>query len=241
MARVSTHDLQGSLAHTSVADVLQFLHIGARTGALQAVGPGQHGGTVWIRDGELYDAVFGEVAGIDALAQMIPWRDGEFWFESDGHSPRVTLDAPLASCLMQAAQRLDELDRDGDAVDHQHAAGRRVLEEFLESTEATLVLLLDSEATGDLVVGDQEGLEVDALSAAFREMLSGAEFVASVLGCETEGELTLQLDRHEVWMACSGPFRLAVIAPSTARLGVIRHRSKRLVQDLHEILDVETP
>jgi predicted regulator of Ras-like GTPase activity (Roadblock/LC7/MglB family) len=224
-----------------VADVLQFLHIGARTGALQATAPNQPAGTVWIRDGELYDAAFGDVVGIEALAQMIPWRDGEFWFDNDGRSPRITLDAPLASCLMQAAQRLDELDRAGDGGRHQDAAGRRVLEEFLESTEATLVLLLDSETTGDLVVGDQEGLEVDALSAAFREMLSGAGFVASVLGCETEGELTLQLDRHEVWMACSGPFRLAVIAPATARLGVIRHRSKRLVQDLQDILDGEAP
>lgn len=240
MERTVAHDLQGSLAHSSIADVLQFLHIGDRTGALWTSGPDHSEGAIWIRNGELYHAAYEDLVGVDALARMISWRQGEFWFTSDESVPTVTLEAPLTSCLMQAAQRLDEVRRDEAAPPMPtDERCRALLGEFVEQAEASLAMLLTRDGTPGRAAGDTAELELDALSAAFREVVSGAGFIASVLGCDTRGEIILELDRYQAVLVSAGPARLAVIAPSTARLGVIRHRSKRLVEDLREVLESE--
>ena len=70
-------DLQGSLAFTTLTDVLQFLNTTGRTGELSVEGgPDKQASKVYFDRGAVYHAQEGTTTGIDALVEIISWVEG---------------------------------------------------------------------------------------------------------------------------------------------------------------------
>lgn len=100
----------GSLAEMSVADVIEVLAKGKKSGLLRlrsARSPGP--GEVWLDTGKIIHAVSPpEQVGETALWTLLRLSEGEFLFESGIFPPTRTIDAPTEWLLLEGLRRLDE-------------------------------------------------------------------------------------------------------------------------------------
>ncbi len=72
--------LQGNLAQTPMHDLLQFIALGKRTGALQ-VASGRRAGTVWFVEGTIVKNTFRGKQGMEGLFQVLDLKEGDFEFQ----------------------------------------------------------------------------------------------------------------------------------------------------------------
>ena len=72
--------LSGNLAETSFADLIQFYSISRQTAAVTVVSPAgrDHDVVVFIENGDIVDARFGAITGVDAVRRALRLREGEF-------------------------------------------------------------------------------------------------------------------------------------------------------------------
>ena len=99
--------LQGSLADIALPDVIQLVSVSGKTGAFTLSGDGVDG-KIFIKDGQITDAVAGKLGGEYAVYEMAGWHKGQFIFTAGIESERVTVNKSNTSLMMEAARRLDE-------------------------------------------------------------------------------------------------------------------------------------
>ncbi len=99
--------LQGSLADIALPDVIQLVSVSGKTGVFTLSGDGADG-KIFIKDGQITDAVAGKLGGEYAVYEMAGWHKGQFIFTAGIESERVTINKSNTSLMMEAARRLDE-------------------------------------------------------------------------------------------------------------------------------------
>jgi len=99
--------LQGSLADIALPDVIQLVSVSGKTGVFTLSGEGADG-KIFIKDGQITDAVAGKLIGEFAVYEMAAWRKGQFIFTANIESDKVTVTKSNTSLMMEAARRLDE-------------------------------------------------------------------------------------------------------------------------------------
>jgi len=99
--------LQGSLSELSLPDVVQLVSVSGKTGAFEIQGEHETG-RIYLRDGQIVDALVGNLRGDSAVYEMAIWSQGTFIFEPGKESGSVTIHMSNASLMMEAARRLDE-------------------------------------------------------------------------------------------------------------------------------------
>jgi hypothetical protein len=99
--------LQGSLADIALPDVIQLVSVSGKTGVFTLSGDGVDG-KIFIKDGQITDAVAGKLGGEYAVYEMAGWHKGQFIFTAGIESERVTVNKSNTSLMMEAARRLDE-------------------------------------------------------------------------------------------------------------------------------------
>ncbi len=99
--------LQGSLSELSLPDVIQLVSVSGKTGAFHLVN-GDDQGQIFLKDGQIIDAVIGNLRGEQAVYEMAIWSNGDFSFTPGETSTEVTVQRSNANLMMEAARRLDE-------------------------------------------------------------------------------------------------------------------------------------
>lgn len=224
-------DLRGSLARTSIGDVLQFLHAGGRTGELAVTTPDRPEiGRAYLSNGHLMHVSVGETRGVDGLMELLAWHEGAFRFSSDVLCPTVTIDMPMQAALVEAARRLDERLHSEPPPDPREVIGDH-LERFVSASE---VMAAFYRAGDDLVARTADGAEVDleALTTGLAAVLAGIEELGRGMKSGGLRELVIEFEKHEVMTVPVAAGRLVVVAASGARMGVVRHRTKQLAADV---------
>ena len=109
--------LSGNLSETSFTDLIQFYNISRQTAALTVVSPAgpEHDVVVFMENGEIIDARFGEMGGIDAVRRAMRLREGEFHVELNVSAKKRTIWESCSKLL------LDEMVSDDEA---QNGAGK---------------------------------------------------------------------------------------------------------------------
>jgi response regulator RpfG family c-di-GMP phosphodiesterase len=100
----------GSLAEMSVADVVEVLSKGKKTGALH-LSPAASAarGDVWLDAGRIVHAACPPgSSGQDALFALLRVKAGEFAFEAGVAAPTRSIDAPTEWLMLEALRRIDE-------------------------------------------------------------------------------------------------------------------------------------
>jgi hypothetical protein len=90
----------GTIATTSLSDVLALYARAGRTGVLDVRSPARTG-SVWFEDGELVHAACGVQTGRTALFEVLCWNEGRFAFRG-GPSPARSLSGSVPELLAQA-------------------------------------------------------------------------------------------------------------------------------------------
>ena len=99
--------LQGSLSELSLPDVIQMVSVSGKTGVF-SVTRHDEVGKIYLRDGQIVDAVVNTLRGDNAVYEMAIWSEGEFSFNPGEDCETVTIHLSNANLMMEAARRLDE-------------------------------------------------------------------------------------------------------------------------------------
>ncbi len=99
--------LHGSLSELSLPDVIQIVSVSGKTGVFEINRSGEVG-KIYLRDGQIVDALVGALRGDNAVYEMAIWSEGEFSFISGEQTDNVTIHLSNANLMMEAARRLDE-------------------------------------------------------------------------------------------------------------------------------------
>ena len=99
--------LQGSLSELSLPDVIQLVSVSGKSGAFH-LKKGEDQGKIYLKDGQITDAVIGNLRGEQAVYEMAIWSSGDFSFTPGETSTDVTVQRSNANLMMEAARRLDE-------------------------------------------------------------------------------------------------------------------------------------
>ena len=99
--------LQGSLSELPLPDVIQLVSVSGKTGAFEIQGE-LEAGRIFLRDGQIVDAMVGRLRGDSAVYEMAVWSQGSFVFRPNEETEQVTIHISNANLMMEAARRLDE-------------------------------------------------------------------------------------------------------------------------------------
>jgi predicted regulator of Ras-like GTPase activity (Roadblock/LC7/MglB family) len=231
-------DLRGSLAFTTLTDVVQFLHTTGRTGELWVEGgPEQRAAQVYFERGSVYHAQEGSNVGIDALVEIISWVEGSFIFSADKMVPSVSIEDPLPNILVEAARRLDEHRRRVAELESERAP-QRMLEAFVESSGAVGAILMERDGSPIASAGHDNGdIDMTALSRDFGSVIETIDRLGSNQNCQPFDGSFIEFDRIQLLCLPVSAAVLVVVAPSQAQLGVIRHKTQHLADELAQALD----
>jgi len=107
-SQAAAKELEGSLAHMSVPDVLQFLHLNKKEGELRIIS-GEKRGMVLIKGGEIYNCVLDEAEKEKALYRMLQWTEGTFEFVPGVVNIAKKIRSSTGNLLMEGMRQIDEL------------------------------------------------------------------------------------------------------------------------------------
>ena len=99
--------LQGSLSELSLPDVIQMVSVSGKTGVFE-VSRSDEVGKIFLKDGQIVDALVGALHGDHAVYEMAIWSEGDFSFIPGEETDNVTIHLSNANLMMEAARRLDE-------------------------------------------------------------------------------------------------------------------------------------
>lgn len=110
---IGAKEIEGSLSQMSLADLLQVLHLNKKEGELKITGGGSVG-TVYLKDGNIYNAVLNEAEKEKALFRLLRWKEGTFAFHPQPvHFPQ-RIKATPGSLLMEGMRQIDEFEKRKD-------------------------------------------------------------------------------------------------------------------------------
>ncbi len=98
--------ISGSLAYTHLSDLLQFFEISRKTGRLNIL-DGRRQGYVYIKDGQVVDAVFRRQKGVEGLYQMMSLPSGIFEMELGREAEEKTIHDSTTNLILNWAVEAD--------------------------------------------------------------------------------------------------------------------------------------
>lgn len=99
--------LVGDLKDLALVDIIQINCIGRNTARLTVHYP-TGDGIFYFQDGEVVDARFGELTGIDAVYQALRYNEGSFRIDTGIAAPTRTVFEQWANILMEGMRIIDE-------------------------------------------------------------------------------------------------------------------------------------
>lgn len=99
--------VSGSLREMSLPDVVQVLWHGRKTGSL-SVRSDQGSGEIHFVDGMIYNALWANLRGAEAVYAMLRLADGEFSLDPNARAPQRLIPESPETLLLEAMRRLDE-------------------------------------------------------------------------------------------------------------------------------------
>jgi branched-chain amino acid transport system substrate-binding protein len=117
--------LTGNLSETSFTDLIQFYSMSRQTAAVRIVSPAgpEHDGILYLEAGDVVDAHFGELSGVDAVRRALRLKEGSFHVELNVRAPERTVFEPWSQLV------LEELVADDEALNAEAAGLGKSLDE----------------------------------------------------------------------------------------------------------------
>ncbi len=102
--------LSGNLSETSFTDLIQFYSISRQTAAVTIVSPAgpEHDGVLYIEGGDVVDAHFGELTGVEAVRRALRLKEGEFHVELNQRCAERTIFEPWGKLVLEEMVGEDE-------------------------------------------------------------------------------------------------------------------------------------
>ncbi|MBI5561506.1 MAG: response regulator [Deltaproteobacteria bacterium] len=106
-------EIEGRLRQMSLADILQFLHLNKKEGVLK-ISSADMTGNVFIKEGQIYNAVSGNVEKEKALFRLLQWTEGKFEFIPSPIAVTKKISTSTGNILMEGMRQIDEFRKSQD-------------------------------------------------------------------------------------------------------------------------------
>ncbi len=103
--------IEGRLEEMNVIDLFQSLEMGQKSCSL-TLSHGKQKCQIFMENGQVYDAVFGNSTGDEAVYKLLEWTEGTFEIDFSGKSPQRRTTRSTQGLLMEGLRLLDESRRD---------------------------------------------------------------------------------------------------------------------------------
>ncbi|MFQ5696615.1 MAG: DUF4388 domain-containing protein [Terriglobia bacterium] len=103
--------IEGRLEEMNVIDLFQSLEMGQKSCSL-TLSHGAQKCTVYLKNGQVYDAAFGDVVGDEAIYQIVEWTKGRFEIDFSGKSTQRRTTRSTQGLLMEGLRLADEARKD---------------------------------------------------------------------------------------------------------------------------------
>ncbi len=101
--------LEGNLKDFDLADILQLISLGKKTGVLN-VSTESDKGDIFFEEGSAVFASAGDMHGDGAITRILRWRKGSFIFKPDEMVGQHNVQTPIMHLVLEAARQIDEWD-----------------------------------------------------------------------------------------------------------------------------------
>lgn len=172
-------NLSGTLANMGVVDLIQLMESGNRSGIIHLstdrrrsggfVSDAQNRGTLFFRDGQVVDARFAQLVGLEAVYRMLLWEDGVFELEFKAVTRDDVIQSSTQTILLEGMRRVDEWSKFAEKVPPistrlaiDYGALTRAFPQVAEPMQAVLHLF-DGRRTLLEVIDDAPMTDVEAL------------------------------------------------------------------------------
>ena len=220
--------LQGSLSELPLPDVIQLVSVSGKTGAFE-IQCDEAEGKIYLRDGQIVDALVGRLRGDSAVYEMAIWSQGSFSFNPGEESEQVTIHMSNASLMMEAARRLDEwrvLSRkipSLDLVPYFSSREQGADQVTLSPQEWILVTRIDGELTIEEIADELKWAPFDVSKLLFGMITTG------LVGLGNPGDAS---DGNQRWRTGPNPVTLLGLAEKirSVALDVVGSGGERTIE-----------
>ncbi|KPJ64798.1 hypothetical protein AMK68_00485 [candidate division KD3-62 bacterium DG_56] len=167
--------LTGTLDDLTCPELLQILNLGRKSGTL-LVRSGRREATVHIRNGEVVDAVMGELKAADAVYRVLALASGEFEFSRCTDAMPRTITSSTESLVLEAARRWDEWSQFEDQIGEMNqvlrvCAGATEIIPTLDSIPKAILDLVDARRDIATIVRES-GIEPEEALRVVRTLIA---------------------------------------------------------------------
>lgn len=103
----SSKGVSGSLREMGLPDIVQVLFHGRKTGKLAIRSSGK-AGEIHFLEGNIANALLGDLAGTDAFYAMLKFQEGDFALDPSFAPPKRLIQEPAEALLLEGMRRMDE-------------------------------------------------------------------------------------------------------------------------------------
>ncbi len=111
----ANREIEGKLSQLSLADLIQVLSLNRKEGILK-VSCGGKEGKIYIKDGEIYDAILDTVRGEKAFYRLLTWKDGSFGFYPCPVGTPKRIKASTNNLVIEGLRQYDEWEKNKDTL-----------------------------------------------------------------------------------------------------------------------------
>jgi predicted regulator of Ras-like GTPase activity (Roadblock/LC7/MglB family) len=223
--------LRGSLSDIRVTDLVAIPSSSGGTGEL-VIATIDDDARLYYVNGGLVHLELGDLRGRRVLQEIVRWDEGEFEFRTNVLTDQASFDGDLdaeISAAKEAASRAGgRLSDNSGSVTGSRTLGQ--LSEFIERCDARFALVSDAPGPPAEIVGEADDIDVHGLGAAVTSAITAAASIGAALGSGGFAEVLVEYDGCGVVCIPVGQGFVAVVTDGQAQLGVVRHKTKQLVE-----------
>lgn len=247
----ATHFLKGSLALTSITDLIQFLASSYKSGMIHLLKRSDGvEGKIFFLGGTITNVSTDTFSGLEALSDILNWNQGEFHFSPDVTSIEKNVDLSVQHAIIEAAVLFDQRGKDSPHTDTAMNAnpGERSIEMETGQRDSTAVMhdLLLIPGIDAVVVAGRDGfvietagnsnrINIDELGASLAHATNAIEEMGSELKVSLFQDLFIEYGKAVIMCRPVGDAIAAIIAPDASKLGIIRHKTKKYFEELGQL------
>ncbi|MBI5453886.1 MAG: DUF4388 domain-containing protein [Deltaproteobacteria bacterium] len=195
---MGSKELEGRLAHMPLADILQFLHLNRKEGELR-LKSGESSGAVFVKDGQILNAVLDGIEKEKALFRLLAWTDGKFEFVPKAITAPRKIRGSAGNLLMEGMRQLDEFRKREPQFPSKDAvlrprAGAETLPKGLQAVVYEIVQLAKSRGRVADIVERSSHPDYDVY-AALQGLIARGVLVPEPAGASSRDEVFLTNDQ----------------------------------------------
>lgn len=244
-AQMRDSGLKGNLSLTTITDLLQFLSSSAKSGMIHLVRHPEGGeGHIHFVGGELVSVASDNTAGLEGLAELLSWDQGTFHFIPGVAAEQTNIGLSVQHAIMEAVVLLDKQarnKRENDSVEPEERsfdmqeAGRNsteVMNDLLEIPGVDAVVVIGRDGFVIESAGSSARVNIDELGASLAHSVNGIEEMGSELNINRFQDMFVEYGRAVIMCRPVGDAVAAIITPDASKLGIIRHKTRKLFEEL---------